>query len=121
VAKPSREYLENQEAVTVELRNTEDSLKPIPRTGLPSVSRGRRSTRAKVRQSSHFSRQRDDVNSRSRRHRQWGVEVTLVELKDIQLPESMKRAMAKQAETEREKRAKIINAEGSDVPPDTLG
>jgi regulator of protease activity HflC (stomatin/prohibitin superfamily) len=43
---------------------------------------------------------------------EWGVEVTLVELKDIQLPESMKRAMAKQAEAEREKRAKIIAAEG---------
>ena len=42
----------------------------------------------------------------------WGVEVTLVELKDIQLPETMKRAMAKQAEAEREKRAKIIAAEG---------
>lgn len=38
----------------------------------------------------------------------WGVEVTLVELKDIQLPESMKRAMAREAEAEREKRAKII-------------
>jgi len=43
---------------------------------------------------------------------EWGVEVTLVELKDIQLPEGMKRAMAKQAEAEREKRAKIINADG---------
>ncbi len=42
----------------------------------------------------------------------WGVEVTLVELKDIQLPETMKRAMAKEAEAEREKRAKIIAAEG---------
>jgi regulator of protease activity HflC (stomatin/prohibitin superfamily) len=42
----------------------------------------------------------------------WGVAVTLVELKDIQLPESMKRAMARQAEAEREKRAKIIAAEG---------
>jgi len=42
----------------------------------------------------------------------WGVQVTLVELKDIQLPESMKRAMARQAEAEREKRAKIIAAEG---------
>jgi regulator of protease activity HflC (stomatin/prohibitin superfamily) len=42
----------------------------------------------------------------------WGVEVTLVELKDIQLPDSMKRAMAKQAEAEREKRAKVIAAEG---------
>ncbi len=42
----------------------------------------------------------------------WGVEVTLVELKDIQLPDTMKRAMAKEAEAEREKRAKIIAAEG---------
>jgi regulator of protease activity HflC (stomatin/prohibitin superfamily) len=42
----------------------------------------------------------------------WGVLVTIVELKDIQLPESMKRAMARQAEAEREKRAKIIAAEG---------
>ena len=43
---------------------------------------------------------------------EWGTEVTLVELKDIQLPDSMKRAMAKEAEAEREKRAKIIAAEG---------
>jgi regulator of protease activity HflC (stomatin/prohibitin superfamily) len=43
---------------------------------------------------------------------EWGVAVTLVELKDIQLPDTMKRAMAKQAEAEREKRAKIIAAEG---------
>ncbi len=42
----------------------------------------------------------------------WGIEVTVVELKDIQLPESMKRAMARQAEAEREKRAKIIAAQG---------
>lgn len=42
----------------------------------------------------------------------WGVEITLVELKDIQLPEGMQRAMAREAEAEREKRAKIIAAEG---------
>jgi regulator of protease activity HflC (stomatin/prohibitin superfamily) len=42
----------------------------------------------------------------------WGVVVTLVELKDIHLPEAMKRAMAKEAEAEREKRAKIISANG---------
>jgi regulator of protease activity HflC (stomatin/prohibitin superfamily) len=42
----------------------------------------------------------------------WGIKVTAVEVKDVVLPESMKRAMAKQAETERERRAKIINAEG---------
>jgi len=51
----------------------------------------------------------------------WGVEVTLVELKDIQLPDSMKRAMAKQAEAEREKRAKIINAEGESLAAAALG
>ncbi len=42
----------------------------------------------------------------------WGVLVVLVELKDIQLPDSMQRAMAREAEAEREKRAKIIAAEG---------
>ena len=52
---------------------------------------------------------------------EWGVEVTLVELKDIQLPESMKRAMARQAEAEREKRAKIINAEGEALAAAALG
>jgi regulator of protease activity HflC (stomatin/prohibitin superfamily) len=42
----------------------------------------------------------------------WGIKVTTVEVKDVELPENMKRAMAKQAEAERERRAKIINAEG---------
>jgi regulator of protease activity HflC (stomatin/prohibitin superfamily) len=42
----------------------------------------------------------------------WGIEVTGVEIKDIDLPQEMKRAMAKQAEAERERRAKVINAEG---------
>ena len=51
----------------------------------------------------------------------WGVEVTLVELKDIQLPDTMKRAMARQAEAEREKRAKIINAEGESMAAAALG
>jgi regulator of protease activity HflC (stomatin/prohibitin superfamily) len=51
----------------------------------------------------------------------WGVEVTLVELKDIQLPDSMKRAMARQAEAEREKRAKIINAQGESLAAAALG
>ena len=52
---------------------------------------------------------------------EWGVVVTLVELKDIQLPESMKRAMARQAEAEREKRAKIITAEGESLAAAALG
>jgi regulator of protease activity HflC (stomatin/prohibitin superfamily) len=52
---------------------------------------------------------------------EWGVDVTHVELKDIQLPETMKRAMAKEAEAEREKRAKIINAEGEHMAASRLG
>ncbi len=52
---------------------------------------------------------------------EWGVVVTLVELKDIQLPETMKRAMAKEAEAEREKRAKIIAAEGEAAAAAALG
>jgi regulator of protease activity HflC (stomatin/prohibitin superfamily) len=51
----------------------------------------------------------------------WGVVVTLVELKDIQLPDTMQRAMARQAEAEREKRAKIIAAEGESLAADQLG
>lgn len=52
---------------------------------------------------------------------EWGIEVTLVELKDIQLPDSMKRAMAREAEAEREKRAKIIAAEGEARAAAALG
>jgi len=42
----------------------------------------------------------------------WGIKVSTVEIKDVELPATMQRAMAKQAEAEREKRAKIIHAEG---------
>jgi regulator of protease activity HflC (stomatin/prohibitin superfamily) len=42
----------------------------------------------------------------------WGIKVTAVEVKDVALPDPMKRAMAKQAEAERERRAKVVNAEG---------
>jgi regulator of protease activity HflC (stomatin/prohibitin superfamily) len=42
----------------------------------------------------------------------WGIKVTSVETKEVSLPDSMKRAMAKQAEAERERRAKVVNAEG---------
>ncbi|MFI8525595.1 SPFH domain-containing protein [Promicromonospora sukumoe] len=52
---------------------------------------------------------------------EWGLQITLVELRDIQLPETMKRAMARQAEAEREKRSKIINAEGERLAASKLG
>lgn len=61
--------------------------------------------------------ERDTINGEIRtvldqRTEEWGVIVSIVEIKDIELPENMQRAMAKQAEAEREKRAKIIAAEG---------
>jgi regulator of protease activity HflC (stomatin/prohibitin superfamily) len=61
--------------------------------------------------------QRDTINQKlqeiiDRQTEPWGIKVTAVEVKDVALPDSMKRAMAKQAEAERERRAKIVNAEG---------
>ena len=61
--------------------------------------------------------QRERINQRlqeviDRQTEPWGVKVTAVEVKDVMLPDTMKRAMARQAETERDRRAKIINAEG---------
>jgi len=50
----------------------------------------------------------------------WGIEVTLVEVKDVLLPESLQRTMARQAEAEREKRAKVIHAEGEKLAAETL-
>ncbi|HEX9775987.1 MAG TPA: SPFH domain-containing protein [Actinomycetota bacterium] len=60
---------------------------------------------------------RDDVNLRLQQiiddlTNPWGVKVTLVEVKDVELPETMRRAMARQAEAERERRAKVIHAMG---------
>ncbi len=61
--------------------------------------------------------ERDEVNQRlqaviDQQTEPWGVKVNTVEVRDVVLPETMKRAMARQAETERERRAKVINAEG---------
>jgi regulator of protease activity HflC (stomatin/prohibitin superfamily) len=61
--------------------------------------------------------QRDAINQKlqeiiDRQTEPWGIKVTSVEVKDVALPDSMKRAMAKQAEAERERRAKVVNAEG---------
>ncbi|PKO23607.1 MAG: hypothetical protein CVU38_03205 [Chloroflexi bacterium HGW-Chloroflexi-1] len=50
----------------------------------------------------------------------WGIKVSIVEVKDVEMPDSMKRAMARQAEAEREKRAKIIHAEGEFVASEQL-
>jgi len=69
--------------------------------------------------------QRDRINQQLQRiidegTEPWGIKVTLVEVRDVILPEGMKRAMARQAEVERERRAKIINAEGEFQAADRL-
>ncbi len=69
---------------------------------------------------------RDQINLRLRQiideqsEEPWGVRATLVEVKDVLLPETMQRAMARQAEAEREKRGKIIHAKGEREAAETL-
>ncbi len=69
---------------------------------------------------------RDQINLRLRQiideqsEEPWGVRATLVEVKDVLLPEAMQRAMARQAEAEREKRGKIIHAQGERQAAETL-
>ena len=65
----------------------------------------------------HLLSQRDKINAEVQQvidtqTSAWGVKVTSVEVRDLELPQSMQRAMARQAEAEREKRAKVIHAEG---------
>lgn len=60
---------------------------------------------------------RDDLGSDmgeiiARQTDRWGIEVVIVEIKDVEIPEAMQRAMAREAEAERERRAKVINARG---------
>ncbi|MFP2989851.1 SPFH domain-containing protein [Mycobacterium intracellulare] len=69
--------------------------------------------------------QRDDLNNDLRtiieaRTLPWGIEVRVVEIKDVEIPESMQRAMAREAEAERERRAKVINARGELQASDEL-
>ncbi|MEU7278500.1 slipin family protein [Streptomyces sp. NPDC045431] len=68
---------------------------------------------------------RDEINQRLQQiiddvTNPWGVKVTLVEVKDVELPEAMRRAMARQAEAERDRRAKVIHAKGEFEAAETL-
>jgi regulator of protease activity HflC (stomatin/prohibitin superfamily) len=69
---------------------------------------------------------RDEINQRLQQiidevTNPWGIKVTLVEVKDVELPEAMRRAMARQAEAERDRRAKVIHAIGEFEAADNLG
>ena len=70
--------------------------------------------------------ERDELNDSLRRiidegTETWGIKVATVEIKDVEIPEAMQRAMARQAEAERERRAKVINADGEFQAAEKLG
>ena len=69
---------------------------------------------------------RDEINQQLQRiiddlTNPWGIKVTLVEIKDVELPEAMRRAMGRQAEAERERRSKVIHAQGELEAAESLG
>ncbi len=102
----------------IAIENVQEAINQIAQTTLRKVV-GQHTldeTLSETDRITHDSREILDRNTSD-----WGVEVTLFELKDIHLPDSMKRAMARQAEAEREKRAKIINAEGESLAAAALG
>jgi regulator of protease activity HflC (stomatin/prohibitin superfamily) len=113
-------YYRVEDAVrsVVAIENVSAAINQIAQTTLRSVV-GRHSldeTLSETDKINHNIREILDVQTE-----EWGVKVTVVELKDIQLPDSMKRAMARQAEAEREKRAKIIAAQGEALAAGELG
>ena len=113
-------YFRDDDAVrsVVAIENVSDAINQIAQTTLRAVV-GRHTLDETLSET-------DKINQNIRaildvQTEDWGVKVTVVELKDIQLPDSMKRAMARQAEAEREKRAKIIAAQGEALAAGELG
>ncbi len=102
----------------VAIENVASAIGQIAQTTLRSVV-GQHSLDETLAETDRINR---DIRSILEEHQaEWGVRILIVELKDIQLPEGMKRAMAREAEAEREKRAKIIAAEGEAMAADSLG
>ena len=105
-------------AAVVAIENVESAINQIAQTTLRAVV-GRHTLDETLSET-------DTINQNIRaildvQTEEWGIKVTVVELRDIQLPDSMKRAMARQAEAEREKRAKIIAAQGEALAAGELG
>jgi regulator of protease activity HflC (stomatin/prohibitin superfamily) len=101
VASPRHAILEVEEFLPATLQLAATTLRAVVgKMELDDILANREGINAEVR------------NILDTRTEQWGVEITAVELKDIELPQEMKRAMARQAEAERERRAKVIAAEG---------
>jgi regulator of protease activity HflC (stomatin/prohibitin superfamily) len=101
VASPRHAVLEVEEFLPATLQLAATTLRAVVgKKELDDILANREGINAEVR------------NILDTRTEQWGVEITAIELKDIELPKEMQRAMARQAEAERERRAKVINAEG---------
>jgi regulator of protease activity HflC (stomatin/prohibitin superfamily) len=101
VASPRHAILEVEEFLPATLQLAATTLRAVVgKKELDDILANREGINAEVR------------NILDTRTEQWGVEITAIELKDIELPQEMKRAMARQAEAERERRAKVIAAEG---------
>ncbi|MEN3014457.1 MAG: slipin family protein [bacterium] len=100
VTQPDKAILFNQDYITSIFQIAQTTLRNvIGQSELDEILQKRENINQKI---------REIVDENTQR---WGVKITIVEIKDIELPESLQKAMAKQAEAERERRAKIISAE----------
>ncbi len=102
-------YISNPEKAVIAIENVYSAINQISQTTVRNVV-GRFSLDQLLSDTSSIN---DQIKNVIDRHTEpWGAQVTAVEIKDITLPENMQRAMAKEAEAERERRAKIVAAEG---------
>jgi regulator of protease activity HflC (stomatin/prohibitin superfamily) len=102
----------------VEIENVQSAIYQIAQTTVRNVV-GQSSLDDVLSDTANINQKIKDILEKSTE--KWGIYVSTVEVKDITLPDSMQRAMAKQAEAEREKRAKIIAAEGEQLSAAKLG
>lgn len=102
-------HISEPEKAVIAIENVYDAINQISQTTVRNVV-GRFSLDQLLSDTSRINDQIKDVIDRHTEP--WGTQVTAVEIKDITLPENMQRAMAKEAEAERERRAKIVAAEG---------
>jgi len=102
-------HVTNPETAVIAIENVYNAINQISQTTVRNVV-GRFSLDQLLADTAGINEQIKDVIDRHTEP--WGTQVTAVEIKDIQLPENMQRAMAREAEAERERRAKIVAAEG---------
>jgi len=109
IAAVSYYKIVDPEKSVIQIENVHDAINQISQTTVRNVV-GRFSLDQILAETAKINEQiKDVIDSHTE---PWGTQVTAVEIKDIQLPDNMQRAMAKEAEAERERRAKIVAAEG---------